>query len=139
MWSRFLSDLNGTNQFSNYEKMETSTTFSAPFLRSLLPLGTKILRPIISFRVKKTDIDSQYDLFSRTCSDGLSMLEVVYFTISYVPVADIRSLCIIIAIAYVEGLIFFVLDIFNAFHNTILPEPSERFYIRLPYIYLGCY
>ena len=49
--------------------METSTTFSAPFLRSLLTTDTKILRPRISFRVKKTDIDNQYDIYSRTCAD----------------------------------------------------------------------
>ena len=49
--------------FSNYEKMTTSTTFSALFLRSLLPPETKILIPRIYFRVKTTDIDNQYDLY----------------------------------------------------------------------------
>ena len=39
--------------FSNYEKMATSTTFSAPFLRSLLPPDAKILRPRIYVWVKK--------------------------------------------------------------------------------------
>ena len=38
---------------SNYEKMATSTTLSAPFLHSLLPPKIYILRPIISVRVKK--------------------------------------------------------------------------------------
>ena len=48
--------------FSNYEKMATYTTFSAPFLSSLLPPDTNILRPRIYFRVKTTDIDNQYDI-----------------------------------------------------------------------------
>ena len=61
--------------FSNYEKMATSTTFSAPFLRSLLPPYIKILRPRISFRVKTTNIDNQYDIYSRTCAYGSSMIE----------------------------------------------------------------
>ena len=39
--------------FSNYEKVERSTTFSAPFLRSSLPPETKILRPRIYFRLKQ--------------------------------------------------------------------------------------
>ena len=40
--------------FSKYEKMATSTTFSAPFLRSLLPPDTKIFRPRIFLRVKNS-------------------------------------------------------------------------------------
>ena len=50
--------------------------------------------------------------------------------------ADIRLLLIIIAILFAEGLILFVLDIFNAFQNTILPNPAERVYFSLPYIYI---
>ena len=67
------------------------------------------------------------------------MIEVVDFTVSYEPVAGIRSLCIIITISPVEGLIIFVLDISNAFQNTILPNPAEGFYLILPYLYLYCY
>ena len=79
--------------------MVTSTTFSAPFLLSLLPTDTKILRPRISFRIKTTDIYNQYDIYSRTCVDLSSMIDRVEFTLSYAPVDYIRSLCIIIAIA----------------------------------------
>ena len=85
--------------------MATSTTFNAPFLRSLLPPDTKIPRPRISFRVKTTDIDNQYDLYSRTCSDGSSMLERVDLTVLYAPVAGICSICIITSISSVEVLI----------------------------------
>ena len=48
------------------------------------------------------------------------MLEGFDFTVSYTPVAGILPLYITIAIASVEGLIIFVLDISNAFKNTIL-------------------
>ena len=51
--------------------MAKPTTFSAPFLHSSLPLDTKILGPRMYFRVKTTDIDNQYDLYSRTCADRL--------------------------------------------------------------------
>ena len=54
---------------SNYEKMGKSTTLNAPFERSLLPPVTKIIRPIILFKVKKIDIDNQYDLYSITYVD----------------------------------------------------------------------
>ena len=104
--------------------MATSTTFSAPFLRLLLPPDTKILRPRISCRLKTTDIDNQYDIHLRTCADGLSIIEGFNFTVSYIPVDGIRSLRIIIAISSAEGLILFFLDISNAFQNTILPNPE---------------
>ena len=67
------------------------------------------------------------------------MLEGVDFNVSYAHMADIRFLCIIIAIASAEGPILFVLDISNEFHNNILPNPAERVYISLPYIYLDWY
>ena len=67
------------------------------------------------------------------------MIEGVDFNISYVPVAGIHSLYIITAIAYTEGLILFVLEISNAFQNTILPNPAERVYISLLYLYLEWY
>ena len=99
--------------------MEKITTFSALFERLLLAPGTKILCPIISFRVKKIDIDNQYDLYSRTCAYGSSMVEVVDFTISYSPVEIIKSLRIIMSFLSEECLMIFILDIYNAFQNTI--------------------
>ena len=51
------------------------------------------------------------------------MLEGVDFTVSYTRVAGIRSLRIIIEIAYAEGLIIFVLDISNSGNNTLLSNP----------------
>ena len=79
--------------------MATSTTFSAPFLRSQLPPDTKILRPRIYFRVKTTDIDKKYNIYSRTCADVSSMIEGSDFTVSYAPVDGIHYLCIITEIA----------------------------------------
>ena len=64
------------------------------------------------------------------------MLEWVDLSVSYAHVAGIWSLCIILKTASAEGLIIFVLDVSNAFQNNILPNPAERFYIGLPYIYL---
>ena len=72
------------SRFPNHEKMAIDTTFSAPFLRSLLPPNTKILRPRISFRVKTTDFGNQYDLYSITCVDESSIFEGVDFTELYV-------------------------------------------------------
>ena len=91
--------------------MEKSTTFSAPFMCSLLPSETKKLRLRISFRVKTTYIDNKYDLFPRTCSDESYIIEGVGITVSYAQVTVIRSLYVIIDIDSAEGLIIFILDI----------------------------
>ena len=57
--------------------MTKYNTFSDPFERSLLPPGTEILRSGISFRVKTTYIENQYDLYSRACVDGSLTIEGV--------------------------------------------------------------
>ena len=67
------------------------------------------------------------------------MLEGVDLTVSYLPVSVIHSLRIMIAIASIEGLIIFVLDISDAFQSTIFPNPAERVYLILPCIYLDWY
>ena len=66
----------------------------------------KILCTRISFRVKKKDIENQYDLYSIKCIDGSSILEGVDFTVSYAPVTGIIYIRIIIPIASAEGFIF---------------------------------
>ena len=63
------------------------------------------------------------------------MLDVADFTVLYAPVAGICSLHIIIEIALEEGLIIFVLEIFNDFNNNVLPNPVEIFYLILPHLY----
>ena len=85
--------------------MANSATFSAPFLSSSIPPGTKIIYPRISFRVKTKDIGNQYNLYSRTSEYVSSMIEIVDFAVSYAPVSGIISLRVIITIAYEEVLI----------------------------------
>ena len=81
--------------------------------------------------IASTDIENNYDIYSRTHAGGSSMLEGVDFTVT-----GNNSLCIIIAIASAEGLIIFVLDISNAFQNTILPNTVEQVYLSLSHRYL---
>ena len=75
--------------FTNYEEMDKSTTLITKFLCSLIPPETKLLYPRIYFGVKEIDIDNKYDLHSRTCAFGSSILEGVEFTVAYSPVAVI--------------------------------------------------
>ena len=108
-------------------KKSKSTTFSAPFLYSSLASGTKISYLWISLSVKTTYIDNKYDLYSIACVNGSSIIEGVDFTISYASdekldpfVYTCHFLCRIIN--------YFVSDIYNAFQNTIMPNPEERIF-----------
>ena len=64
------------------------------------------------------------------------MLEGVDFTVSYVSVLGIISLCKLITIDSAEGLILYLLDIYSAFQNIIITDPQERVFPSLPHLYL---
>ena len=64
------------------------------------------------------------------------MLDGVYFTVLYEPVAENLFLNITIAIVYAEGLNLSVLDISYAYQNNILPNNSVTVYLSLVHIYL---
>jgi len=122
--------------FQNYNKMLNCGTFSAPILRSSVPLNKTILRPQIACRVKDTSIPHQYDLYARTCADGSTQKENIDFTDSYSPVASIDSLHLLLNLAASEGLIIGIMDISNAFQNSVIFDAKERVYIPLPPLYL---
>jgi len=122
--------------FQNYTKMLATGTFSAPMLRTSVPAGKSILRPRIACRVKDTSTANQYDLYARTCADGSTQKESVDFTDSYSPVASIDSIRLLLNLAASLGLLISVLDISNAFQNSIIFDPSERVYLSLPPLYL---
>ncbi len=114
----------------------TTGTFSAPMLRSTVPPSQKILRPRVSCRVKDTPTPNQYDLYARTCADGSIQQEHIDFTDSYSPVASIESIRVLLNIAASSGLLVNILDISNAFQNSIIFDVTERVYMSLPPLYL---
>jgi len=122
--------------FQNYNKMLASGTFSAPILRSSVPSHKTVLRPRVVCKVKDTSLPHQYDLCARTCADGSTQRENVDFTDSYSPVASIDSLRLLQNLAASENLLISILDISNAFQNSIVFDATERVYLSLPPLYL---
>ena len=116
--------------------MMASGTFSAPILRSLVPSNKTILRPCIACRVKDTSIPHQYDLYARTCVDGSTQREHIDFQDSYSPVASIDGIRMLLNLAASEQLLLSIMDISNAFQNSIIFDASERVYLSLPPLYL---
>jgi len=60
----------------------------------------------------------------------------VDFSDSYSPVASIDSIQLLLNLAAASGLIISILDISNAFQNSIIFDASERVYLSLPPLYL---
>jgi len=120
--------------FENYTKNAKSHTFTAPFPIEDAPEGINVLRSVISHRVKDLGNDT-YDLYSRHCANGSTMIKGLDYKESYAAIAVIDSCRIVIAIASRYGLTIYVIDIKNAFQTTLL-HPSERIYLHLPPYYL---
>ena len=116
--------------FQNYSKMLTTGTFSAPMLCSQLPPGKSILHPRIACHVEETSTPHQYDLYARTCADGSTQQEYIDFTDS------IDSIRVLLNIAASSGLTIRLLDVSNAFQNSIIFDATERVYISLPPLFL---
>jgi hypothetical protein len=123
--------------FQNYNKMMNTGTFSAPILHSSVPSGKSILRPCIACRVKDTSTANQYDLYARCCADGSTQRENVDFMDSYSPVTSIDSIRVLLQIAASNRLLISIMDISNAFQNSIVFDASERVYLSLPPLYLA--
>ena len=70
------------------------------------------------------------------CADGSRMVAGIDFDLSYAPVIDGDSLMLMIAIATSKKMIFYFLDISNAFQSNIIHNPAKRQYIRLPTLYM---
>ena len=122
--------------FKAFDKMHTSITWSEPIPIELLPKDTKLLSPRIAFAIKLTPVDHFYELSSRICADGSTMQEGIDFFCSYAPVCDGDSFRLVIAIAAEEGMIGYFLDISNAFQTNVIFNPNDRFYIRIPPLYM---
>ena len=122
--------------FKAFDKMHNSITWSEPFPITLLPKDTKLLSPRIAFAIKLTPVDHFYELSSRICANGSKMEEGIDFYCSYAPVCDADSFRLVIAVAAEEGMVGYFLDISNAFQTNVIFDPNERFYIRIPPLYM---
>ena len=64
------------------------------------------------------------------------MIKGTDFTVSHASVSIIKYLQIIIDIELTKGVIIFISNISNEFHNTILNNPQEHILLSLPDLYL---
>jgi hypothetical protein len=119
------------NQFENNRSI---VVFLAPFPRSELPSDARVFRSQLIPEVKVTNIPTVYELKVRDVIVGTPQIQHIDYHEHYAPTIDATSIKIIIAFAcrmYTLGII----DVSNAFQNTIAPS-SSRIYVSVPPTYL---
>jgi hypothetical protein len=106
--------------FENYDKMNQTGTWSYPVARRLLPSDVVILPIRSNYAVKSTETASLWELQVRSCANGARM--IVHFYQLSAPVAMMDS----------KGKQVLILDIKNAFQNTIEFDPMKRTHSTMP-------
>jgi hypothetical protein len=91
-----------------------------------LPKDTKILRSIISPNIKTTNVSYIYQFITQHCANGSAMIRGLDYQESYSAVALASSVLIAIAIGAAENMIFGIIDVKNAFQNTIIPSGQRQ-------------
>ena len=122
--------------FQAYDKMYKTGTLSIPLPITMLDHNITILRPRLTCEVRITDTDHYYEEKIRFCTDGSRMVMGVDYDFSYASVIDWDILLLMIAVATSLGMVFYLLDISNAFQSNIIHDPAKRQYIHLPPLYM---
>ena len=91
--------------------------------RKILPPSTAVLDAVSTFKIKKTDHPTMWDLNYRSCSNVSPMIQGKDFDESHSNTAAWESIRILHALSSILGFTIFGLDISNAFQST----PREDF------------
>ena len=121
--------------FVQFLKNHNMAVFSLPFPTSELPPNAKVLRSQLVPEVKPTDMPGIYELKIRHVIVGTPERRKEDFAESYSPTVDPTTLRIHISLACGSRHVCGVIDVKNAFQNTI-GTASSRKYINVPPTYL---
>ena len=119
------------SMFERYTKFHECGTWSTPIPRSSLPPGATVLDAVSTFKIKKTDHPTMWDLNYRPCSNGGPIVQGKDFGESHVNTAAWESIRMLLALSSILGFTVFGLDISNAFQST--PREDSK---RTPPIYM---
>ena len=119
--------------FERYTKFHSCGTWSAPLPRSQLPQNATVLDAVSTFKIKKTDHPTIWDLNYRPCSNGGPMVQGKDFDESHANTAAWESIRMLLALSSVLHFRVFGIDIGNAFQST--PREDSR---ETPPIYMKC-
>ena len=118
--------------FKNNKKI---AVFSLPFPSVELPKGVNVFGVLLVPEVKATDVPGVWQLRVRECVVGTPQKKTIDFDNSYSPTVDALAVKITISFCATLGYHIGIIDVKNAFQNTISRE-SQRIYVRVPPTYL---
>ena len=118
--------------YDAYNKMHRTGALSLSFPASSLPENTSIPSPRITCEVKITDSDNYYEIKCRLFADGSRMIFGIDYEVSYSPIIEGDTLLLMIELATSRRLIFYFLDISNAFKTNVIPGQAKRHHLHLP-------
>jgi hypothetical protein len=131
MKSPFKADFKGAH-FENYEKMYSTGTWSFPVIHSLIPAEAALLPIRPAYAVESTSTESLWEIQVRSCVNGARMQQDIHYDESFAPVASIESTHVLLCLAAAQGKQVFILDVRNAFQNTIQFDAQKRTYNMIP-------
>jgi hypothetical protein len=120
------------NQFQKNQKI---AVFSLPVLRNNLSDDTRIFRSQLIPEIKPTDVPSVFELKIRDVICGTPQEKDIDFKESYSPVVDPTTIRIQLAFTCAKNYHIAIIDVKNAFQNTIAP-PASRIWVTVPPTYL---
>ena len=109
--------------------------FSKLFRRVELPIETKVFRYLLVLEIKPTDVPGIWQLKVRHAIVGTPQQQYVDYDDSYAPTIDSTTVRIQICFTCHCNYTLGIIDVKNAFQNTIAPIKS-RLYCTLPPTYL---
>ena len=110
-------------------------TFSKPFRRSEIPSENKVFQSLLVLEIKPTDVPGIWQFKVRHAIVGTPQQQYVDYDESYAPTIDPTTVRIQICFTCHCNYTLGIIDVKNAFQNTIAPIKS-RLYCTLPPTYL---
>ena len=121
--------------WNQFKKNHQIAVFSIPFPAKDLPKDARVFQSQLIPEIKNTDVAGVYELKIRDVIIGTPQIKKIDFTESYSPTVDPVTIKIQIALAASRHYIIGVIDVKNAFQNTIA-SPNQRIYVSASKLYL---
>lgn len=106
-----------------------------PFLKSDIPSDSHIFCTLLVPEIKSTEIPNIFECHIRECIIGNPQKWFLDFDNAYAPIAESNTIHAQIAWTAANGYFVVVLDIKNAFQNTIALE-ENRIFVTVPPLYM---
>jgi hypothetical protein len=120
--------------YIQFNKNQKVATFTLPFPKDELPVGSNVFRSTLVPEIKTTDVPGVFELRVRECTIGTPQQKGIDFDNSYSPVAENTTIRVMIAVCAALQYTFGILDVKNAFQTTIT-KAKDRIYVNMPPLY----